>query len=207
MPRLAVINAAGACTLDRVYNTLDVRWNQGRYFADGGQVKVNNEYARMDAAGERASTIASAIEINRPVNLPKALRALDFMNGDNTTAYSPDGGVVRSVDDQTIRHYKALVGRFGFGCEPASAASLAGAHLLLQQGLIKPGQLVACILTGHILKDPDVTVAYHTKPQSNGPQSNPDPLGSLSNAPIKVKDNLPDILTAMGVPAAGLSLG
>ncbi|MFN7374582.1 MAG: threonine synthase [bacterium] len=207
VPRLAVINAAGACTLDRVYNTLGVRWNQGRYFADGGQVKVNNEYARMDAAGERATTIASAIEINRPVNLPKALRALEFMNGDNTTAYSPDGGVVRSVDDQTIRHYKALVGRFGFGCEPASAASLAGAHLLLQQGLIKPGQLVACILTGHILKDPDVTVAYHTKPQSNGPQSNPDPLGSLANAPIKVKDNLPDILTAMGVPAAGLSLG
>ena len=60
-------------------------------------------------------TIASAIEIGRPVNLPKAVRALDEMNG-----------VVRQVDDEVILEHKAMVGVYGFGCEPASAASVAG---------------------------------------------------------------------------------
>jgi threonine synthase len=86
-------------------------------------VKVDAEYARMDAAGERASTIASAIEINRPVNLSKCLRALHGMDG-----------VVRSVDDRCILEHKALVGRYGFGCEPASAASVAGARRLREDG-------------------------------------------------------------------------
>jgi threonine synthase len=203
VPRLAVINAQGASTLDRVYNGLGVRWNGGRYFEDGGRAKVDAEYARMDAANERARTIASAIEINRPVNLPKALRALEVMNGAGTRAHDPSGGVVRSVDDDTIRHYKALVGRHGYGCEPASAASVAGAHRLLQEGVIKPGQRVVCVLTGHALKDPDVTVGYHT-----GLDTKPGvlpagikPTGAWANPPVKVRDDLEEILAAMGVGA------
>ena len=74
----------------------------------------------MDAAGRRASTIASAIEINRPVNLTKCLRALEICDG-----------VVREVTDQEILDAKAQVGAGGFGCEPASAASVAGAKLLV----------------------------------------------------------------------------
>jgi threonine synthase len=209
VPRLAVINAAGARTLDRVYNELGCRWNGGRYFTDGTRATVDAEYARMDAAGERASTIASAIEINRPVNLPKALRALEVMNGEGSSSYDRSGGVVRSVDDETIRHYKALVGKFGYGCEPASAASLAGAHRLLQEGVIRPGQRVACVLTGHILKDPDVTVAYHTgldAKSSKQPLPSAKPPGHYANPPIKVQDNLQDILHAMGVPTDGLDL-
>lgn len=202
VPRLAVINAAGARTLDTVYNKLGVRWNGGGYFHDGGAAKVEQEYARMDAAAERASTIASAIEINRPVNLAKALRALEVMNGRGTSAHDPSGGVVRAVDDDTIRHYKAMVGAFGFGCEPASAASVAGASLLLQEGVIRPDQTVACVLTGHGLKDPDITVAYHTgmatKPGSQPvPTERPD--GKWANPPVRVADNLQAILAAMGV--------
>ncbi|MFO0492633.1 MAG: threonine synthase, partial [bacterium] len=140
LPRLAVINASGAATLDRLYNHHAVRWNHGDYFTrPDGKPVVDAEYARMDAANERASTIASAIEINRPVNLPKALRALEVMDGSTRQAGTWTGGqpgLVRSVPDETIKHYKALVGRFGFGCEPASAASLAGAHMLLQEGHI-----------------------------------------------------------------------
>lgn len=204
VPRLAVINAAGARTLDTVYNTLGVRWNGGAYFSDGGSAKVDAEYARMDAAGERAHTIASAIEINRPVNLSKSLRALEVMNGRGGAAHDPSGGVVRAVDDDTIRHYKAMVGAFGFGCEPASAASVAGAHLLLQQGLIKPHHTVACVLTGHALKDPDITVGYHTGLNTKAaaqPLPTDRPPGRWANPPVKVKDDTEEILRAMGVSA------
>ncbi|MBL0870668.1 MAG: threonine synthase [Phycisphaerales bacterium] len=195
LPRLAVINAHGASTLDRIYNHLNVRWNQGAYFTDGGLNKTNAEYVRMDAANERAHTVATAIEINRPVNLAKALRALEVMNGSTRTANWSDAqpGVVRSVDDETIKEYKALIGKFGYGCEPASAASLAGAHALLKEGIIKKGQRVVCILTGHQLKDPDVTVGYHTGKGEKATLN-----AKYANAPIKVPDDLDAILKAMG---------
>ena len=105
----------------------------------------------MDAQGRRASTIASAIEINRPVNLAKCLRALEWCNG-----------VVREVTDQEILDAKAQVGASGFGCEPASAASVAGVKKLVAEGVIARDAQVVCILTGHQLKDPTATVAYHT---------------------------------------------
>ncbi|MCC5824197.1 MAG: threonine synthase [Phycisphaerales bacterium] len=188
VPRLAVINAAGARTLDRVYNELGVRWNGGRY----DRAKLRAEYERMDAAGENADTVASAIEINRPVNLSKALRALDVMDG-----------VVRTADDAAIIEHKALVGRHGFGCEPASGASVAGARMLLEEGVIKPTETVVCILTGHQLKDPDVTVAYHTglptkKAQAwLSEQPAAETTGSVANRPVRVADDLDAILAAM----------
>ncbi len=193
VPRLAVINAQGASTLDRIYNGLGVRWNGGGYFSDGGLDKTDAEYARMDAHNERAHTVATAIEINRPVNLSKALRALEIMNGSTRAGGwkdgSASGGVVRSVSDETIKEFKALVGKFGYGCEPASAASVAGAHALLQEGVIKRGQRVVCILTGHQLKDPDVTVGYHT-----GLGEKATVGGRYANAPVKVADELEAVL-------------
>ena len=108
-------------------------------------------YAEMDADGRRALTLATAIQINRPVNLIKCLRALDICNG-----------VVREVSDQAILDGKAQVGAGGFGCEPASGASVAGAKLLREEGIIAPSDRVVCILTGHGLKDPNATVAYHS---------------------------------------------
>lgn len=190
LPRLAIVNAAGARTLDRVVNELGVRWNGGRYDRDA----VERELARMDEQGERAHTVASAIEINRPVNLPKALRALDVMDG-----------VVLSVDDHCILEHKALVGRYGFGCEPASAAAVAGARLLRERGEIRPDQTVACVLTGHQLKDPDVTVGYHTglgpKAGADGSLADGDvriPIGRVANRAIRVSDDLEAIIAAIG---------
>ncbi len=147
IPRLAVINAAGARTLYDLVEQRGVRWNDGR-----PDVKcIDNHFCEMDAAGRRASTIASAIEINRPVNLLKCLRALEWCSG-----------VVRQASDEEILDAKAQVGAGGFGCEPASAASVAGARQLVEEGVIAPGERVVCILTGHELKDPTATVAYHT---------------------------------------------
>jgi threonine synthase len=150
VPRLAVINAAGANTLHQLFEGSGLRWNEGRPRAE----VIRGHYDRLEAERIRAATIASAIEINRPVNLPKALRALDRC-----------GGVVREVTDQEILDAKAKVGAGGFGCEPASAASVAGARRLRQDGMIEPGERVVCILTGHQLKDPNATVAYHSADQ------------------------------------------
>ena len=150
IPRLAVINAAGADTLDVVYNHRNLRWSRGR-----PRMEIACQYYdEMDKAKHKADTIASAIEINRPVNLKKCLRALEVCDG-----------VVRKVSDQEILDAKAQVGTGGIGCEPASAASVAGAKLLRQQGVIGMDDRVVCILTGHQLKDPTATVAYHTTDQ------------------------------------------
>ncbi len=149
IPRLAIINAVGANALNELVNTHGVRWNGGRI--DRGA--IDGYFAQCDAEGRRAKTIASAIEIGKPVNLPKALRSLEVMNG-----------VVRQVTDDQILDGKALVGAFGFGCEPASGASAAGSRALIEEGMIAPTDRVVCILTGHGLKDADSTVKYHSSP-------------------------------------------
>lgn len=152
VPRLAVINAGGARTFDELVNKRGLSWNGGRY----DKAAINGYFAELDAARMRANTIASAIEINRPVNLPKALRALEVMNG-----------VVRMASDQEIMDAKALVGVGGLGCEPASAASLAGLIQLRELGIISPSDRVVCILTAHQMKDSTATVAYHSSDPDN----------------------------------------
>ncbi|MEX0978474.1 MAG: threonine synthase [Pirellulales bacterium] len=150
VPRLAVINAAGANTLYELYERRKLRWNAGRL----DESIRDAYYTELDVKAKRAETIASAIEINRPVNLEKCLRALEFCDG-----------VVREVTDQEILDAKAQVGAGGLGCEPASAAGVAGARQLVAEGIIAPGDRVVCVLTGHQLKDPTATIAYHTTDQ------------------------------------------
>ena len=182
IPRLAIIQATGANPLYELHTEQGVRWNDGHW-----------DSAKRDALYDRnipANTVASAIEIGRPVNLPKALRALHVMDG-----------IVRQVDDPTILEHKALVGRYGFGCEPASAASVAGTRLLIEQGVIDRDARVVCVLTGHQLKDPDATVKYHTgidmkAAQDHAPVS--DPAGRIANQPVRVDDDLASIVAALG---------
>ncbi len=185
IPRLAVINAAGADTLDVLYNHRDLRWDAGL-----SKMEIASQYYdELDARHAKADTIASAIEINRPVNLKKCLRALDFCNG-----------VVRKVDDQEILDAKAQVGAGGIGCEPASAASVAGARLLRQEGVISPDERVVCILTGHQLKDPTATVAYHTTDQDKFNEvlgSRGVSRASFANRAIAVPNELDAIVKAI----------
>ncbi|MEO6435641.1 MAG: pyridoxal-phosphate dependent enzyme, partial [Tepidisphaeraceae bacterium] len=186
IPRLAVINASGANTLNVLFSQRHLRWNGGNW----DQSAAANHYAALDESHYRPHTVASAIEISRPVNLPKALRALDVMNG-----------VVREVSDEEILEHRAMVARWGFGCEPASAASVAGLSKLLAEQIISPDDSVVCILTGHELKDPNATVQYHTgldmkAVQDMAPKS--EPKGRLSNRPIPVPDDLEAIIKAMG---------
>lgn len=95
-------------------------------------------------------TIASAIKIGNPVSWKKALKAIKTTNG-----------LVEQVSDQEIMDAKAVVDSSGIGCEPASAASVAGAKKLLEKGILNRNEQVVCIITGNLLKDTDSTIDYH----------------------------------------------
>lgn len=93
----------------------------------------------------QAETVASAIRIGDPVSWEKARKVIELTNG-----------VVAEVTDAEILEAKRAIDRAGIGCEPASAASLAGARNLRNAGVIAGGESVVCILTGNILKDPEI---------------------------------------------------
>jgi threonine synthase len=185
IPRLAIVNASGANTLDELVSRRGLKWNGGAYDAS----VVQKHYAALDESNYRPHTVASAIEISRPVNLPKALRALDAMNG-----------VTLEVSDEEILEHRAMVARWGFGCEPASAASVAGLRKLRESQMISNDETVVCILTGHELKDPNATVKYHTGVDMSAAQETAprEPItGKLANKPIVVEDDLDAIIAAM----------
>ena len=193
VPRLAVINASGANTLNVLVSQRGLKWNGGKWDSE----TASKHYAVLDESGYRPHTIASAIEISRPVNLPKALRALEVMNG-----------VVREVSDDEILEHRAMVARWGFGCEPASAASVAGLHKLLDEQIISPSDSVVCVLTGHELKDANATVKYHTGIDMKAAQDlapREQPHGRLSNRPVQVADDLVSIIKALGGDPSMLS--
>ncbi|MGA2135503.1 MAG: threonine synthase [Bryobacteraceae bacterium] len=96
-------------------------------------------------------TLATAIKIGDPVSWPKALREVTC-----------SGGVVEQVTEQEIADAKAIIGRCGIGCEPASAATLAGIRKLTAAGTMARSADVVAVLTGNLLKDPDYIYRYHT---------------------------------------------
>ena len=108
---------------------------------------------------EKPNTLATAINIGNPVSIEKALRTIKETKG-----------MVISVSDQEILDAKALIDGSGIGCEPASAATLAGIKQLVEKGTIMKSEKVIAILTGHILKDPKIISDYHSN-SINGIQS------------------------------------
>ena len=123
------------------------------------------------------------------MNFRKCLRALEACDG-----------VVRRVTDQEILDAKAQVGAGGVGCEPASAASVAGAKLLRAEGVIDADERVVCILTGHQLKDPTATVAYHTTDQDEFNKvlgSRGVRRASFANRAVAVPNDLDEIIKAI----------
>jgi threonine synthase len=98
----------------------------------------------------RAETLASAIRIGDPVSYARAVRALRETNGRAI-----------AVSDADILRAKAAVDAAGIGAEPASCAAVAGLAAALADGLIGATDSVVCVLTGHLLKDPETTLAWH----------------------------------------------
>lgn len=98
----------------------------------------------------KAQTLATAIKIGNPASFVKARRAIELTDG-----------VVEAVSDQEILDAKAMVDAAGIGCEPASAASVAGVRKLIGNGVIRSDEDVVAVLTGHVLKDPEIIMNYH----------------------------------------------
>ena len=126
-----------------------------------------------------AETIATAIKIGDPVSYPKAKRALEWTDG-----------VVEQVTDLEILDAKAQVDAAGIGCEPASAASVAGVRKLVAAGTIRAGETVVAILTGHLLKDADNTIGYHL----GGDGARP---GVYANEAVVIEPTLDEVLRVL----------
>ncbi|HEV3334181.1 MAG TPA: threonine synthase [Bryobacteraceae bacterium] len=131
-------------------------------------------------AVEHPETLATAIKIGDPVSWPKALHEVNTSNG-----------VVEKVTEQEIADAKAIIGRCGIGCEPASAATLAGIKKLTAAGVMAPDADVVAVLTGHVLKDPDYIYRYHTNaldaPDGSRLRS------TFGNEPVVVPNNADEI--------------
>ena len=98
----------------------------------------------LGRAVEQPETVASAIRIGNPARWEEAMEAM-----------TASRGMVRAVSDADIlAAYRLLAAREGVFCEPASAAAVAG---LLRYGA-GGARRVACVLTGHGLKDPGVAL-------------------------------------------------
>lgn len=98
----------------------------------------------------QAETIATAIRIGDPASWDRAVR----------TIRETDGLVIAVTDDEII-DAKVVIDAAGVGCEPASAASVAGVRQLVQQGVIGARDRVVAVLTGHVLKDPGILLDLH----------------------------------------------
>ena len=118
----------------------------------------------------RAETVATAIKIGDPASWDRAVRAIRETNG-----------VVLAVSDAEILEAKAVIDASGVGCEPASAASVAGVRRLVADGTIRPGEQVVAVLTGHVLKDPGMLLRYH---------QDTDPPPARANRPVEIDPDL-----------------
>jgi threonine synthase len=116
-----------------------------------------NPLAQMWGSGASAlkpvqfpETVATAIRIGNPRSWRKALQAVRYTDG-----------LVMDVTDGEIGEAKAMIGRDGIGCEPASATTLAGIRKLASQGKIDGEARIVAVLTGHALKDTDYIIHSH----------------------------------------------
>jgi threonine synthase len=121
----------------------------------------------------KAETVATAIKIGNPASYERAVASIR-----NTD------GVVLSVTDAELLEAKAAIDASGVGCEPASAVTLAGLRQLVRSGEVRPTARVVAVLTGHILKDPDLLLRYHQV-------MDPPPVGA--NRPIEIEPSLGEI--------------
>ena len=152
IPRIAVINAEGANTLDVLYNgkfeNTKLRWNKG----DPDVQLIDRYYSKMQKDNIRPKTKATAIQIGKPANILKALRALEFTNG-----------IVVNVTDNEMLDGMSIVGLNGFDCEMASGSVPSGIKKLLDNDVIKKDDKIIGILTGR-QKEPLLPINYHNEP-------------------------------------------
>jgi threonine synthase len=116
----------------------------------------------------QAETVATAIKIGNPASTPRARRSMELT-----------GGWVTTVSDDDILDAKAAIDAAGIGCEPASAASLAGLRRLVSEDIVRPDETAVALLTGHILKDVEAVTTYHFQDENGVPRAG-------ANRPLRV---------------------
>ena len=122
-----------------------------------GACPVTNAFKKGDkrvVPVENPETVATAIRIGAPVSDIKALNAIYDSKGYSETV----------SDEEILDAQKLLARTEGIGVEPASAASIAGLKKLVDQGVIDKGETITCVVTGHLLKDPNTAIDACTKP-------------------------------------------
>jgi threonine synthase len=171
LPRLSVVQAEGAAPFAHLF---------ARHEHDLLAEETPVDFVPVD----HPLTLASAIKIGAPVSWPKAWRALRWTNGR-----------VLTVTEQEIADAKAIIGRDGIGCEPASATTVAGIKRLVESGVIQPDEQVVAVLTGHLLKDTDYVINYHSETLFANVAG---VSGKYSNHPVRVQATKEAILRAFG---------
>ncbi|MDQ2856071.1 MAG: threonine synthase [Acidobacteriota bacterium] len=177
LPRISVVQAAGAAPFAHLFEKHE-------------HSTQDDDVAADFAAVEYPTTLATAIKIGAPVSWEKAWRAIQWTKGR-----------VLTVSEEEIADAKAIIGRDGIGCEPASATTVAGIRQLVQQGKIDSGESVVAVLTGHLLKDPDYVMNYHRgtldfndgSSEFGGRRIH----GKFANRPVRVKADVRSILQIM----------
>ena len=157
--------------IDRVPRLAAVQAEGAAPFALG----FRSGFARRDRVVPH--TIATAINIGNPVSYDRAASAIRETNG-----------VVTAVSDDDILEAKAVVDGAGIGCEPASAAAVAGVRRLRREGVIGKADRVVAVLTGHVLKDPGAVVRYHQEVE---------PRPARANRPVEIDASLAEVERAM----------
>jgi threonine synthase len=100
-------------------------------------------------------TIASAIRIGRPASWDGAQAAV-----------RDSGGMFEAVTDEELLAARALLAREeGVFVEPSSAAPIAGLLKRAREDRLPSGAVIACVLTGHGLKDPEAVLRTERRPE------------------------------------------
>jgi threonine synthase len=181
LPKISIVQAEGSAPLAHLFAGLKP-----------SEIAADAAFPDEIAPVANPRTLATAIKIGAPVSWKKALRAILRTHGSIIT-----------VSEQEIADAKAIIGRDGIGCEPASATTVAGICKLVSAGTIRADESVVGVLTGHVLKDPDYVSHYHRGTLSfesvsaEGAAKSVPIAGAFRNAPEKVAASKEAILKSL----------
>jgi threonine synthase len=153
-PRLVVAQAENANPMYRA-------WSAGKREVEAIQAKP---------------TLATAIQIGNPVSAPRAIQALEAMEG-----------IVEQASEQELCDAAARADRTGMYTCPHTAVGLAVLEKLVKRGQINKSDRVVCVSTAAGLKFTEFKVRYH-EARIDGVEA------GLANPPVKLPPNYKQVL-------------
>ena len=111
-------------------------------------VQADKNETEIIKSKKTVNTVAGGINITNPINGLRALKAIRASKG-LTVSVSEDEITQMQIDFARIE---------GIGTEPTGAVPVAGLKKLVKEQKIHKECTVVCILTGSVLKDPDIII-------------------------------------------------